>query len=190
MFVITLRVGSSFCTGSPSWLPSTHLPDTPLGQTSQALDALVGQKKIRVLSYRCLCWDPSNVGNVMPTSHQVPKIENCSWFISAAMSPSPCPLYLWFHHDHSAYCRSIFGISMFLHLKVPSKLRTPVVLGFLFPFIMEMDRNDVWVCNTSCDGSPYFLGFFFCYSIALAAHACCTHVIFSHLMTQHSSKFK
>lgn len=51
MFVITLRVGSSFCTGSPSCLPSTHLPGTPLRQTSQAPEAQVGQRKIRVLSY-------------------------------------------------------------------------------------------------------------------------------------------
>lgn len=129
---------------------------------------------------------------MMPTSHQVPKTENCSWFTSAAVSPPPCPLYLWFHHDRSAHCRSIFGVIMFLHLKVPSKLRTSVVLGFLFPFIMEMDRNDVWVCNTGCDGSPFFLFFFsfFCFKIALAARACCTHVICSHLVTQHSSKIQ
>lgn len=31
---------------------------------------------------------------------------------------------------------------------------------------------------------------FFCYKIALAARACCTHVICSHLVTQHSSKIQ
>lgn len=107
--------------------------------------------------------------------------------ISAAVSPSSCPLYTWFHRDHSAHCNGICSLTRLLPLR---ECRLWAILRFLFPFVYktgrEMDRNNMWDCNMGCYGSPWFL--FFPSKVALAAHICCASVIFSHSVTQHSSK--
>lgn len=65
--------------------------------------------------------------------------------ISAAVSPSSCPLYTWFHRDHSAHCSGIRGLTRLLPLR---ECRLWGILRFLFS-PLSIKQGERWT-GTIC----------------------------------------